>query len=161
MAKSYLDTLSSAARTAYPFIRRAVRESLSLAGTRDALRAEGLSLSASVLSQMFSKERRIRDYINTLNLVPPSQKPNPAALPEALTILSRKYSIEVQITGRLVGTGAPVTQNISIATDSLLSRRQIDAAVLEIARKTTTTYGLEYESHEIVGYMREGPAGRE
>ena len=161
MPRSYLDSLSKAARTAYPFIRRAVGESLSLAGTRDSLKAEGLSLSASVLSQMFSRERKIRNYIATLNVLPSSQKPNPSALPEALTTLSRKYSIEIKLTGRLVGTGAPVDQNVSIATDSLLSRRQINEVVQTIARRSSTTYGLEYESHEIVGYMRAGPAGVE
>lgn len=118
-------------------------------------------MSAAVLSQLFSRERKVQGFIASLNRLPASQRPDPKLLPEALTMLSRKYSIEVQLTGRLVGTGATVTQNVSIATDKLLSRRQINDVIQQIAAQSGSKYGLEYESHEIVGYMRSGPAGIE
>jgi hypothetical protein len=108
---------------------------------------------------MVRREREIRDYINNFLSLRPSSLPDPRALPEALTALKKRFSIEVALSGIHTQTGQPITRNISIASDSLLSNADIGALADDISSRTGDRYGFDLIGYEVVGYMRAGPEG--
>lgn len=108
---------------------------------------------------MVRRERAIVDYVGKLNLLRPDRLPDPRKIPEALTKIQKQYSIDVALSGIHTQTGIPITRNINIVTDSLLSRNQIGAAVESIARQKGEGYGFDMIGWEIRGYMKAGPDG--
>ena len=159
MPKSWLDTLSASARAVYPHARRGVREGISIARIGRAARDGGLSISNAALSEMVRRERAIVSYTSRLYMLGPTRNPDPTKLPEALSRIQSKYSIEVKITSTLSSTGARSEIFATISTDALLNRTQIESGIDKIMSSQGERYGFEMSNYEIVGYMRSGPLG--
>lgn len=157
---SFLETLSRAARTAYPAIQRGVREGLSSRRIDDALRKEfGSSIRRATLLDIMRREQSVVERSERLKFLGLDRRPSPASLAEALTKIRREYSFTVEVTGTMVSTGASLTQHITVTSDTLLTRREIEEAARDLVESDKDQYGVEVESVTITRGMRAGPAG--
>lgn len=159
MPISWLGTLQPAQRESYPFVRRGVKESLSIAVIGRAIRNGGLAISNSVLSEMVRRERDIVAHVGNLRLLGPNRLPNPLKLPEALTRIDKRYSIEVKLGERYLPTGKTESVYATITSNTLLSNSMIDKAVDKIYQGNRSKYSFEFTGYELTAYMRAGDLG--
>jgi hypothetical protein len=156
---AFLAFLSAAARTVYPFIRRGVREGLSIEGIGRAFRSEGYKLANSTLRDLVRKERELQRVWSTLKFTNLDSRIDVRRLPEALTTLRRSYSFTVEVIGRAGRQGGQVTQHVTVSTDKRLTPREIMQAAEDAIHGGIKRYGIEIDSLKIVEGLRAGPQG--
>jgi hypothetical protein len=160
MAGPFLDTLSRAARAAWPFIQRGVREGLSSRSIERALVEGGLSgvrrSTLLDLMRMSAFEQRAGDALNRLQ---PNRRIEAQALPEALTKIRRSFSFTVDVTGTLISTGKSITRSITIASDRELTPLEIRQAAVAAVDAAGDRYGMTVEETKITGGRRAGSLG--
>lgn len=159
MPVPWIENLPKHSRTALSFVRKGVSDSLSIARIGKAIREGGLSISNANLSAMVRRERAIAEYIPNLRFLGRNQFPNPKRLPEALTRIQGKYSVQVSIQSVMSSTGAVTKINANISSDKLLSPAMIESAVNKIMASRGERYGFEMESFQVTAYMRAGSEG--
>lgn len=159
MALSWLSSWTAGARAAYGGIIRGVREGLSARAIGSALRAGGMSFSNNFL---FSAVREVRNLSNAGALVAAlgdNERPNPSRLPFALTETRRKYSFLVEVEGTNAQTGALTRQHVTVSTDRLLTRSEMEDAAIEAVESNPDRYGLEEVEATALFGMRASPGG--
>lgn len=154
-----LDTLSRTARTAFPIIQRGVREGLSANAIQDVLSGRGLGIRRQTLLDLVRLERGVQETINVLRFIHPGSRPNPDRLPEALTKIRRSFSFNVEVRARRLDTGEPFSQFVTVSTDRLLTRQQIEAQAIRAVERSPDRYGLEAEEALVSTGVRAGPLG--
>lgn len=159
MALSWLDSFSPAARLAFPGIVRGVREGLSARAIGRSLRAGGLSFSDRFLFEATRRQRDVWTQGQSVASLGDFQRPDPRLLPEALTATRRRYSFLVEVQGDSLLTGQRVTQHVTISTDRLLTRLEMEEAALEAVEGAPTRYGLEDVEATALFGTRAGPLG--
>lgn len=159
MALSWLSSWTASARAAYGGIIRGVREGLSARAIGSSLRAGGMSFSNDFL---FSAVREVRKLSNAGSLVAAlgdNQRPDPAKLPFALTETRRRYSFLVEVEGTNSQTGAVTRQHVTVSTDRLLTRGEMEAAAIDAVESAPDRYGLEDVEATALFGMRASPGG--
>ena len=159
MPLPYLATLTASARMAWPAIVRGVREGLSARAIGRAIRAAGIAISNEALFEVSRRERDVWTHGLALRYLNPGIRPNPFTLPESLTRLTRAFAFTVEVRGRLVDTAAAVKQYITISTETLMTRRELEEMAAEIAASGVGRYGLEVEDTVLVSGLRAGQLG--
>lgn len=159
MPLPFISTLGLAARAAYPIIKRGVREGLSSRALQTALRASGLGLRRQTLLDIMRAERGVERAASQLRFLSPTFRPNPARLPTAITKIRRQYSFTVEVRGTLMSTGETIVQNITIATDKLLRRQEMEAMATQVVEDNSDRYGVDIQQSVLVSGRRAGAAG--
>jgi hypothetical protein len=143
MALSWLDQFPASARLAYPGIVRGVREGLSARAIGRALRAGGLTFADRFLFAAVRLERDVFAAGQVVSSLGDRQRPDPARLPEALHAIQRRYSFLVEVEGDSLSTGERIRQHVTISTDRLLTRREMEDAAIDAVESLPSEYGME------------------
>ena len=159
MPLPYLETLTASARMAWPHIIRGVREGISARAIGRALRAGGIAISNEALFEVARREREVWTHGQSLRFLTPTLAPNPFRLPESLSRLTRAFAFTVEVRGSMLDTGKAIKQYITISTDTLVSRRELEEMAAEIASQRVARYGIEVEDAVLVSGLRAGALG--
>lgn len=159
MALPYLATLNIAARTAYPLIQKGVRAGLSANRIGSALADAGMGIRRSTLLSIVKRERTLLDHSRNLRFLPFDRAPDPERLPEALTRLRRKYSYQIGVRGYIGDTGEPIQRFVTIASSTIITRRQAESAAMQMVEDDPDTYPIVIERVILDSVLRAGPAG--
>jgi hypothetical protein len=152
--------LTRAARIAYPFIERGVREGLSSRAIENAIRAGGLSAPRrSVLLEVIRGIKGVEASAGRIENVRRSFKPSPELHAPALTKIRRAYSYTLEVTGSSIGTGMPLTQHIQITSDTPLSALEREEAAAEALSAGESRYGIEVDKIKTTRALRAGSQG--
>jgi len=154
-----LSALSASARLAYPAIVRGVREGLSLNRLQAALQEANLGIRRATLLSLMQRERALVSAGESMRFLPRAARPDPARLPEALTILRRQFSFTVELRGRSLQTGERTTQHVTVASDRLLTRAEIEDVAERFGQQGGERYGMEVERVLFVKAMKAGAGG--
>lgn len=159
MAGSYLDSLTGAARFSYPFIQRGVREGLSANAIQKALAANDVHLRRSTILDLVRKERELVSAGSSLKFLNQNSRPDPRRLPEALTAIRRQYSFTVEVRGTSLSSGESRVQNITVVSDRLMTRGEIEDTATGFAEDGGERYGMEVDSVLLTRGMKAGAFG--
>jgi len=121
-----LAALNKRARAAYPFIRRGVKEGMSANSIQNALIASGMGIARSSLLKIVRAERDAKTESSKLKFLGMDRRPDPRKLPLARTIITRKYAFIVKFFVFNEATLEDEEQYITVSTDNLLTRSQIE-----------------------------------
>lgn len=155
----FWEELTASARLAYPVIQGGVRQGLSIADIGQIVRSSGLRIANDALSQAVALERDLVDRGSRLKFLPLDARPNPENLPEALTEIQRAYSFVVAVTGQVAGGARSQTIHVTVSTDSLLTRREIEDAAISAVEGNAGKYGIQTSGALIESGVRAGAAG--
>ena len=159
MAVPFLLRLSSRARRASPMIRRGVREGVSSRQLTSILQKAGLGIRRQTLldlMRLYGEEAAIGPVLSALGI---GRRPNPFRLPPALTKIRRAYSFTVRIHETELDTGITSDRFVTVTTDTLLTRGEIEALADQAIEVDHNRYPLVYTDTLLVGGLRAGPAG--
>lgn len=159
MAAPLLATLSAAARAAFPIISSAVSRGVSRNATQALLQAAGLGIRRTSLLSIYNAIAEERSAASFLRNMRPTFRPDPRRLPVAISRLLRRYSFTVELRGRDSLTNARVSRWVTIALDSLRTRREIEEIALEPEITDSKPDTFEVEEAIIDSGRRAGEAG--
>lgn len=160
MAAPLIAGLTRAARLAMPFIERGVREGLSSRAIETAIRAGGFAAPRrTVLLEVMRAMRGVEESGKALRFLRQGARPDPARLPEALTTIRRAYSFTLEVRGTHISTGAPLVQHVTVTSDTLLTRAEMEAAAAEAVDQGNERYGIEVESVLPIKGIKAGSRG--
>ena len=157
---AFLDTLSDLARQAYPIIQRGVREGLSSRALDEVIRnAFGESIRRQTLLDVMRFERNVEEAGSRLKFLGLDSYPNPDRLPEAVTALRREFSFVVEVRGTRAGLST--VQHVTVTSDSVLSRAQMQDLAIEAVETNggPSGEGLEVDTAIPIRGVRRGAAG--
>jgi hypothetical protein len=154
-----LDSLSAIARQAFPIIQRGVREGLSANALGRVLAEGGLGIRRQTLLDIVRAEKGVQVAGAALRFLRETAIPNPLRLPEALTTIRRLYSFMVEVRGIAGDTGERISQFITVTSNTLLTKREIQELALEAVERGGERYDFEPDESLLVGGLRAGPAG--
>ncbi|HXK37160.1 MAG: hypothetical protein A2V70_19440 [Planctomycetes bacterium RBG_13_63_9] len=109
---------------------------------------------------LFGAVRELRSLSNAgahVATLADNARPDPGRLPFALTDLRRQYSFLVEVEGRSIKTGGILRQHVTVSTDRLLTREQMEDAAIEAVETDEDRYGLEDIEATAVFGMRAQP----
>jgi hypothetical protein len=159
MAGSFLDFLSAAARASYPFIQRGVREGLSANAIQKSLSANDIHLRRTTILDLVRRERELVSAGSSLKFLNRNARPDPRRLPEALTSLRRQYSFTVEVRGTSLSNGESRVQNVTVVSDRLLTRGEIEDVAEGFATDGGERYGMNVDSLLLTRGMKAGALG--
>lgn len=159
MAFPFLLGLSARARQASPIIRRGVREGISSRALTGILQRAGLGIRRQTLldiMRLMEGEAAIGPVLSALGL---NRRPNPLRLPPALTKIRRAFSFTVRVQGVDVDTGAFSESFVTVTTDTLLTRGEIEALAEQAIETDSDRYKIVVSNLLLTGGVRSGLAG--
>lgn len=160
MAAPLIAGLTRAARLALPFIERGVREGLSSRAIERAIRDGGLSAPRrQVLLDTMRALKGVEDAGKALKFLRQDARPDPSRLPEALTTIRRQYSFTVEVRGTLISTGEDFVQHVTVTSDSLLTRAEMEEAAVEAVDQGQERYGIKVSSALPIKGIKAGKGG--
>lgn len=155
----FLHTLNLRARTAYPIIRRGVREGLSNRGIAETLRNNKLGINNSVLGEIVRREKAIIQHGQNLKFLPVNRRPNPEKLPVAITQQLREYAYTVRMRWYIEDTGELYTRHITVSSSKLLTRGEAQSIAEEMMQDNPENYPLDFLDSQLVFVQRSGEFG--
>jgi hypothetical protein len=158
MARFFKD-LPHSAQEAYPAIAGGVRRGLSIAAIGDLARSKGFAISSDALRQAVALERAIFSYGDRLRFLAKGARPTDAKIPEALGQLRRAYSFQVTVKGRPTAGGQPFETFVTVTSDSILTRGEIEDAAVESVEGSAGRYGMTVDSAVLSGALKAGTSG--
>ena len=159
MVAPFLLGLSPRARRASPIIRRGVREGVSSRALTGILQRAGLGIRRQTLldiMRLVEGEAAIGPVLSALGL---NRRPNPLRLPPALTKIRRAFSFTVRALGTDVDTGASIEKFVTVTSDTLLTRGEIEALASQAIETDTDRYKLVVSNILLTGGLRAGAPG--
>lgn len=159
MAAPFLAGLSARARRAYPIVRRAVREGLSANQTQLLLQRNDMGFRRRVLLDMFRFEKGIQLKNVPLRTLGRSRFPDPSRLGEAITKIRRAFSFQLEVSGASIQTGETLTRFVTVTTDRLMTRAELEDMAGRTVAGDTSAYELDLQAVQLVGGLRAGEAG--
>ena len=144
---------------ALPYIIKGVANGLGLEEITTAIETGGLSIAHAKIGQVFN-------YLNTvirpadeyIKFLQQFNYPNLARIPLSVTKLLRNFSYQGEMQGIDVSTGEIVTRNISISTNTLLTKQQAGDIMGQYATADTKSGGLGSAAIKVTS-IRQNPAG--
>ena len=159
MALPFLLKLSPRARRASPLIRRGVREGVSSRQMTRILQKAGLGIRRQTLldiMRLMEGEAAIGPVLSALGI---NRLPNPMRLPPALTKIRRAFSFTVRVRGLDVESGISSERFVTVTTDTLLTRGELEALAQEAIETDLNRYQLTVSAALLVGGLRSGVPG--
>jgi len=159
MAISFLAALNKTARVAYPIVKRGVREGLSGREIAAVLKRTNLGIRTQTLFEIIRREKNILSKGAQLKFLGRNAMPNPARLPEALTVIRRRYAFILKVTGTIAQTGESLIRNITVSTDSLMTRGQLEDIGHMIMEDDAGAYPFEIDFITLQSGIKQGELG--
>ena len=145
---------------ALPIIRGGVSRGLSSRAINALIKtAFGTGIRRQALLDIIRAEKGIERAGALLKFLPRNKLANPLRMPGALTRIRRQYSFVVRVVGQIAGTGEKIIQNITIATDTNLSRGILEDMAAATVDANQARYGFELESVMLISAIRAGKPG--
>jgi len=149
-----LTRLPKSARLAYPFVKRAVSEGLSANAALKAWRESGGAIRRQTFLDLYRTVKGVEQAGARLRNLPLHSRPNPDRLPPAVHPILRRYSFEVRLRGVDSYTGETVERYITVSSNDLLTRREIELKAEEAVERFPENYPFILESALLVGGKR-------
>ena len=159
MAMGAIFAFTAEVRAALPLIRSAVAEGYDALNTRMLLQEAGISVNARQFNSLFaglSAERGAAQYLGSLRQ---EYRFNPFRLPEAVTRLRRQFSFTVRLLFEDGDTGDLFEKIVTVATDRIMTRNEIEAAAMDSEEKAGYGRGGELVNAQILEGKRSGELG--
>ena len=159
MVAPFLLRQSARARRASPMIQRGVREGISSRQLMGVLQKAGLGIRRQVLldlMRLYGDEVAIGPVLSALGL---NRRHNPFRLPPALTKIRRAYSFTARVRGSEVDTGTVTEQFVTVTTDTLLTRGEIEELAGQAIEAGQDRYQLVVTDILLTGGLRAGAPG--
>lgn len=159
-----VESTVKATRRAFSGIRGAVTQGVAPKVLEKTLERAGIPVPEPTLTKVIETERRRRAAGARLKNLGRNRRPNPTRLPLSLTPIARAYAFLVEVRGTAVSTGETVQRWITISTDQLLTRGEIEDQAQAIVEGDADTYGLTdivvtvsegMRASDIAGFERE------
>lgn len=144
MAFPFLETASKSVRTFFPFAKRAVLEGISANRAIEAFRLAGNAIRRTDALELIRQIRGVERIGSALKNLRLSNRPDPNRLPEALTKTRRRFGFTVKVTVYSPAEDTTFDRWITVATDKLLTREEIEDFASEMA--SDESYGRELEA---------------
>lgn len=148
------ESVVKAARTALPTIRGAVARGVSGTVIERTLQRVGINVTQPTLTRVVTAERRRREAGAALQFLGRNRVPNPTRLPLSLTPIARQYAFLVELRGTSAATGEAVSKWITISTDSLMSRQELEDRAAELFEQDPEAYDVVSPEFRLVEGMR-------
>ena len=136
-----------------------MREGVSSRSLTEILQKAGLGIRRQTLldiMRLMEGEAAIGPVLSALGI---NRRPNPLRLPPALTKIRRAFSFTVRVLGVDVDTGATSESFVTVTTDTLLTRGEIEALAEQAIETDQDRYKLQVTSLLLTGGVRSGIAG--
>jgi hypothetical protein len=160
MSLPILATLGRAARAAFPIIERGVNDGLSATAINNVIRdGMGQGIRRQTLLEIMRAVKGVEQTSSQLRFLAPDSMPNPSRLSVAITTIRRRYAFTVEIRGALVADGSPIKRNVTVSTDRLLTRSQIEDLAQSMVEDDSKGYGIDIDSAVIIKGVRAGESG--
>jgi hypothetical protein len=159
MALPLLALLPKSAAIAFPLIKSGVARGMTGRAIERGLKTVGLGIRRENLTRIINALKGVERAGKGLRFLGLSRLPNIAKLPPAITRIRRRFSFIVQVTGRLLDTGEQIIQNITVASNTVFSRRELERMAQDAVTGETERYGLEVVSALLIEGLRAGEAG--
>jgi hypothetical protein len=160
MALPILATVGKAARAAFPIIEGGVSRGLSATAINSLIRdTMGSGIRRQTLLDIMRAVRNIETTSSQLRFLAPDRLPNPNRLAVSATVMRRRYAFVVDVHGTHASTGAPILKRVTISTDQLLTRAQIEDEAQSLMEDEESEYGIDVNRVVLVRGMRAGEAG--
>ena len=159
MVAPFLLGQSLRARRASPIIRRGVREGISSRALTGILQRAGLGIRRQTLldiMRLVEGEIAIGPVLSALGL---NRRPNPLRLPPAITKIRRAFSFTVRVRGADLDTGIETERFVTVATDTLLTRGEIEALAEQAIESDLSRYKIIVSEFLLTGGLRSGAPG--
>lgn len=160
MAISFLAALTKTARIAYPIVKRGVREGLSGRAIGQILKNSNLGIRTQTLFEIIRREKRIQSKGAQLRFLRLASMPNPDRLPKALTVIRRRYAFILEVAGTISQTGESFLRHITVSTDTLMTRQQLEDVGRMILEDDPSAYPLEIDKVTLNSGVQQGELGR-
>lgn len=141
-------------RKAWSGIRGGVARGQGASKIGETLRGIGLPIPRPVIETAVTRERRRREQGRQLRFLGRQRKPDPRKLPLALTAIQRQYAFLVTVDGIDSHSGDKIQKYITISTDELLSRDEIEALAEEAFERDTERYAILAPQFRLVEGMK-------
>lgn len=151
---SALGGLSRAARRALPFIEAAVARGVSSTALQSDLAAAGMGVRRQDLLQAMRVTRGQDATANRLQNIRRNLLPDPRRIPLAQTDIRRNFSFTVRVDGTDPFTGERISKDITISSDTVLSRDDIAELVEDSIDLSNESTAIEPEDIIIVSAKR-------
>ena len=159
MVAPFLLGLSARARRASPIIKRGVREGVSSRQLTRILQKAGLGIRRQTLLDLMrlaGEEAAIGPVLSALGV---NRRPNPLRLPPAITKIRRAFSFQVRVRGSQIDTGVSTEQFVTVTSDTLLTRGEIEGLARLAIEDDLDRYKLEVSNVLLTGGTRAGAPG--
>lgn len=155
-----LVTLFSApAKAALPFLRSAARKKIGADRMFQTFRTQFPGLIRREVRAIVKAELQILESRAQLKFLNRGNFPNVRRLPPSLTSIRRRFSFNVRVRATDSKTGNPIEQFVTVSTDELLTRGQIEDQALAFVEGERKRYGIDNESVLLLEGMKAGPEG--
>lgn len=138
-----VDTLTKGARDAFPFIQSLAATSASANEILRQVSAAGMQVRRADGLKLISAFRNIASQANYIKAVRKDFLPNPARFAESVTRLLRNYSYSVRVEGTHPATGEKVQRWITVSTNDVLTKSQVEDEVYGIVEGDPTAYAID------------------
>ena len=160
MPVAFAAGLNKLARQALPLIQGGVSKGLSSKSISDTLKTTfGKSIRRATLLNIIRRYKNIATRGAQLKFLPRLSRPNPLRLPPALTKLRRKYSFVVRLIGNIEGTFERIERMVTISSDTILTRAQMEDIALSIAADNGERYPIVDISATLMSGVQAGEQG--
>lgn len=131
-----------AAKRALSGIRGGVAQGVAPRVIQKVLEKAGIPVPQPTLTKVITAERRRREAGARLRNLGRNRRPNPTRLPLSLTPIARAYAFLVELKGVSASTGEAVTKWMTVSTDELLTRGEIEAGAQEMFDADAEAYDI-------------------
>ncbi len=143
-----------AAKRALSGIRGGVARGVAPKVIEKTLQKAGIPVPQPTLTKVITTERKRRAQSQALKFLGRTRRPNPTRLPLSLTPIGRAFSFLVELKGIDERTGEAVQKWITIATDELLTRQEIEDRAASMFEADPEKYQIKSPSFALVEGMR-------
>lgn len=149
-----IDTLTKGGRAAFPFIQALANGDLSSSQIAKQVKEAGFSVRNQSIYDIVAALRDNQSSAQYLRSLSNHEIPNPAKFGTAVTELLRNYSYKVTVRGRNPDTGESQNRQITVSTNSPLSKDQVLAMASTITSSGTGSDVDEITSIEITDALK-------
>lgn len=151
--------MGQAARNALPIIRSGINQGLGADNLFQRLRTRFPGLRRHEVRTIARAQRVIQAAAADLRFVNRNLRPDPSRLSPALTTLRRQFSFRVRVRGVDITTGEIRDSFVTITTDKVLTRGEIEDTADRFISQEPDRYGLGFSEVQLLEGVRAGPAG--
>lgn len=139
-------TFSASIRRALPLIQAGVSRGLSSTALQRSLSRTGFGVRRTDLLDAMRSIRGEERAGSALRSIRRDRKPDPLRLPIAKTSIRRNFSFDVKVTGFDSNTGERFDRFITIATDDLMTRQEIEDKATEVIEDDQENYPMDIDT---------------